>query len=40
VVWYDGDVVVGGGIIQKDLKFDGISFPAPGAAAGQPLLSR
>ncbi|MFS8573344.1 MAG: tRNA 2-thiouridine(34) synthase MnmA [Clostridia bacterium] len=40
VVWYDGDVVVGGGIIQKDLKLDGISFPAPGAAAGQPLLSR
>jgi len=29
VVWYDGDVVVGGGIIQRDLKSDERPVPKP-----------
>lgn len=40
VVWYEGDVVVGGGIIQRDLKSDERPIPRSELAAGEPVPAR
>ena len=34
VVWYDGDIVIGGGIIERDLKELKVAGPLPAAKAG------
>lgn len=40
VVWYDGDVVVGGGIIERDLKSLDVPLPVPKTEPAQGALTR